>query len=96
MERTLNDEQEIQGMVFACPVCKNTAFHQQCFARITEIVNIKKKDNGQLIIISRSLEDTEQDDIEYNNEFQCPKCSTIFEIINKDGVDTIVQIGLEE
>lgn len=95
MERTINDEEEIQGLLFSCPVCANTAFHQECFVKIVEIVNIKKKSTGEMIIISRSLEDTSMDDIEYNNEFQCPKCQTIFEVVRKDGVDAIIQIGLE-
>ncbi|TRZ49313.1 MAG: hypothetical protein D4S01_08800 [Dehalococcoidia bacterium] len=95
MERTLNDKVEIPGPIFACPVCKNTAFHQECYTKMTEIVNIKEKENKQLIIISRDVLENTEEDIEYNNEFQCPKCSTLFEVIKKDGEDVIVQIGLD-
>lgn len=96
MERTLNDYIEIPGNIFACPVCKNTAFHQDCFTKTIEIVNIKEKPDKEIIIISRDIVENVEEDIEYNNEFQCPKCQTLFNVVKKDGVDLIVQIGLDE
>lgn len=96
MERTLNDKAEIPGDIFACPICQNTAFHQECFVKTIEIVNIKQKADKELMIISRDIVENVAEDIEYNNEFQCPKCQTLFEIIKKDGTDVIVQIGLDE
>jgi transcription elongation factor Elf1 len=89
MERTLVEN--TQGEIFSCTNCGNTEFEQDCYVKSTEIVNIKRQ-LGVLTIVSKTMYEISEDQIEYNNSFTCPKCNTQYEIITRDGVDTIYNV----
>lgn len=93
MERTLN-ENKIDGSIFACK-CGNTEFDQECFVKSVEIVVISKKDE-HITIISKDMKEVAEEDIEYNNNFMCPKCGAVYEIISKDGTDMILDTNVGE
>lgn len=95
MQRTINDEEKDLGLMFACSNCGNTEFYQDCFAKIVEIINIMKKDK-EITIVSKYIHEDSMDDIEYSNDFKCPKCKTEYDIIRRDGEDVVLQIGFEE
>lgn len=92
MERTYNDV--VEGETFSCTKCKNTVFVQTCYVQTHEAVTIKKNDK-EIKIISNNMFDVREEDIEYNNEFVCPKCETKYTIGKKDGVDIIYDMGEE-
>lgn len=93
MERNTNLNNKFE--MFSCSNCGNTNFEQECFVKSHEIVNIHRNENKEMSIVSIDLKTINQEDIEYNNEFMCIKCNTYYDIINIDGVDTIIQIGAE-
>jgi len=47
------------------------------------------------LVASKSMKNITEEEIEYTSEFQCPKCSTQYEISKKDGKDIIIRIGEE-
>lgn len=86
MERSMSEN--IEGETFACTKCGNTEFEQECYTKSIEIVNIKKKDN-EMIIISKDMLEINAEEIEYNNEFVCPKCKNVYVIGKNKDVDVI-------
>lgn len=77
--------------MFACK-CGNTEFEQECFVKTIEIINIRRISDA-MKIISKDMHEVDEKDIEYHNEFNCPKCGEKYSIKQIKGVDTIYSIG---
>jgi len=88
VERTLNENKEIEGDKFQC-TCGNIEFQQDCYMKSIEKVHIVKRVSTDMLIVSIDMIPPGDEEVEYNNSFSCPKCGAEYYISKKDGTDII-------